>query len=356
MRRVPLMELGPRVFDYSVDWDPAANHVTNLEAFGDLVYEKLWQAIDEETRVFASQSPPTWQEQEKAALAEFVEHRSRIFVGRSDLIRQLGTIARSPVAAGPLGASTWGTCVVGSPGSGKSAVFAKLHRELESDPSLLLLANAAGGTQLGSSVDSMLRRFICELAGAAGIVDPLPAQASPDDVENAFYSRLRRVSATRRVVVLLDALDQAEPTPRGRHLTWFQPQRWPANARIIATSLPCPAADALARIPGVKRIDLASDPITERDAREIGRQVWGRFHRELNPAVLDVLLDKKLPDDSPSYGNPLWLTLALEQLNLLDADDFARAQRDFASSPTQRMPCTIPITRSAAVPRRLVAR
>src|SRR5262249_21587444 len=39
----------------------------------------------------------------------------------------------------------------------------------------------------------------------------------------------------------------------------------------------------------------------------------------------------------PAWGNPLWLVLAVEELNLLDADDFARAQRDYAGSPTDRL-------------------
>jgi len=64
------------------------------------------------------------------------------------------------------------------------------------------------------------------------VADPLPEQASPDEVEAAFYSLLHRVAAERRVVVLLDALDQFEPTPRGRHLTWFKARQWPANARL----------------------------------------------------------------------------------------------------------------------------
>jgi len=54
--------------------------------------------------------------------------------------------------------------VTGSPGSGKSAVFAQLHHELGNDRATVLLANAAGCTQRGSNVNAMLRRWIAELA------------------------------------------------------------------------------------------------------------------------------------------------------------------------------------------------
>ncbi|MCU0857457.1 MAG: ATP-binding protein, partial [Pontiellaceae bacterium] len=167
-------ELGPRVFEYRLGWDAAAGKVTGLEAFEQLVFDKLWAVIDEETRADASKVPPTWEEQERSALAEFVEHRSRIFVGREDVIKQLLTIARSPTSE-PKDSTLRGACVTGSPGSGKSAVFAKLYRELEpNDRETLLLANAAGGTRLGASVDAMLRRWIVELSTAAGTANPLP--------------------------------------------------------------------------------------------------------------------------------------------------------------------------------------
>ncbi|MCU0857458.1 MAG: hypothetical protein MUC65_03530 [Pontiellaceae bacterium] len=136
-------------------------------------------------------------------------------------------------------------------------------------------------------------------------------------------------------MVLLDALDQFEPTPRGRHLTWFKPPQWPSNARMIATGLPCPAGKVLSKSAGIEEVELPQ--LTAADAAGIGKQVWGLYHREINPAVLRVLIEKKLPDGKPACGNPLWLTLALEQLNLLDADDFARAERDFTGSPTERM-------------------
>ena len=53
--------------------------------------------------------------------------------------------------------------------------------------------------------------------------------------------------------------------------------------------------------------------------------------------MLPLLVAKKLPDGSKASGNPLWLTLALEQLNLLDADDFGRAEREFHGTAEERL-------------------
>ncbi len=57
-------ELGTHVFNYQRGWDASANTVTGLVAFGELVYEKLWELLDAETRAFAAEEPPSWEEQE----------------------------------------------------------------------------------------------------------------------------------------------------------------------------------------------------------------------------------------------------------------------------------------------------
>ncbi len=137
----------------------------------------------------------------------------------------------------------------------------------------------------------------------------------------------------RRVVCLVDALNQFERTPAARHLTWL-PQLWPANARLIATTLPREEAAALERRPGVKVRLLPL--LTELEAEQIAACVCKRHHQPVRPEVLQVLTSKQA-DGAPAAGNPLWLELAMEELLLLDADDFTRAQRDFSGTPEERL-------------------
>lgn len=328
-------ELRQRIRPYSARWDSEKNTVTGLEKWGDDVFEDLWRELEKETREFAAKPAPTWEEFERDALAEFVEHRSRDFTGRHDVTQQLLDLAKSPVAlavsADASAASTtvpWGACVTGPPGAGKSALFAKLVSELEHDPNVLLLANAAGTSPRSASVDAMLRRWIAELAGFLSVNDPLPEKASVEEVDQTFASLLSRASVKQRVVVLLDALNQFEPTPRAKHMTW-RPKLWPPNVRFLATALPGAEAESVSQWAGVEEIELP--PLTEADAREIGHNVCRRYHCPWSDAVWQVLAAKTLPNTrGVAVGNPLWTTLACEQLALLDADDFARAERQFA--------------------------
>jgi tetratricopeptide (TPR) repeat protein len=329
-------ELEARVHPYRVEWDEKAQRIVGLKDWGDQVFKHLWAELDEETRAFASAPPRTWQQQERIELQQFVDARRRDFVGREDELTDLLAIARSTAIAEGDTATPWGTCVTGAPGSGKSALLAELHARLASDASVRLLTNAAGATTRGADVDATLRRFIEELAEALALQNPLPEDAKPDVVEATFASLLSRTAERQRVVVLLDALNQFDPTPRAQQLTWLKTTHWPANARLIVTALPdAPGVAVLSRTGRVKRAALP--PLSARDVDEVAKRVWARYHREINPEVVQSLKSKKLPDGQFAAGNPLWLTLALEQLNLLDADA-ARAQRDYAGdTPAQKV-------------------
>ena len=215
--------LGFRVFEYSANWDETAQRVTGLEAFGELVFEKLWDDLEEETRRYLEQAPESWQDQERFVLSDFCEHRGRRFIGREAVVEKLLALAHAPEG------DSRGACVTGPAGVGKSALFSELYHRLGGNGEVFLLANAAGGTLRGSSVESMLVRWTGELCNRLGIADPLSEKPTTEELDEAFYSCLNRVCADQRVVVLMDALDQFEAGPRGRHLAWLNWRRWPGK-------------------------------------------------------------------------------------------------------------------------------
>jgi len=322
-------ELAGRVRPYALGWDAKAQQPTGLEAWGRQVLKALWTELKEETRAYLAQAPTTEAGQDRAMLDEFVEHKLRDFRGRAATLRLLVDLARSPAAPG----APWAACLTGPSGSGKSTVFARLYRELVRDDGLFVLAHAAGSGPRTARVETMLRRWCEELALHLGERSPLTDNADREEIEQAFARLLHRVAGQRRVVVLLDALNQFEPTPQARHLTWL-PKLWPENARLIATALPGAEAEALGAKPRVTVMTLPA--LDEAEARDIAESVWARYHRACNPDVLNRVLALRRDDGPPAYRNPLWLTLAMEQLNLLDADDFTAAEQNLHSLLLQK--------------------
>ena len=266
---------------------------------------------------------------ERNALEDFADDRARGFVGRQAVIARLTGLCLSPAQDG----APWGVCVTGEPGSGKSALFGELLRRMK-DTDAFVLAHAAGASPRASSVDAMLRRWIDELGSALGAGDVgLAENVDPETVETAFASLLGRMASQRRVVVLIDALDQFKKTTRGRFTTWL-PRLWPANARLVATAIAGGASKVLAERPGMEALSLP--PLDATEARGIIEGICDRYHRKFEPPVIDALLAKKHAG-VPAWGSPLWLVLAIEELNLLDADDFARMQREYTGAPAERL-------------------
>jgi len=84
-----------RVHHYRAVWDKKGQHLTGLDDFGKLVARTLWNELDAETKAYSPPGDRTWEDLERDALAEFVEQRSRDFLGREDTTRDLLAMARS---------------------------------------------------------------------------------------------------------------------------------------------------------------------------------------------------------------------------------------------------------------------
>ena len=77
--------------------------------------------------------------------------------------------------------------------------------------------------------------------------------------------------------------------------------------------------------------------LSEAEATEIARAVCARYHRTIGADVLKALLGRRLEDGVLATGNPLWQELAVEALNLQDADDFARIDLHGSGTPGDRL-------------------
>src|SRR6185312_9474035 len=137
----------------------------------------------------------------------------------------------------------------------------------------------------------------------------LAENVDPKIIDMTFASLLVRMASRRRVVVLIDALDQFKKSSRGRFASCL-PRPWPINARLVATAIAGGASKALAERPGVETLVLP--PLDPAEARSIVEGI-GSDRRRLEPPVIDALLAKRHAGEAAS-GNPLWLVLAIEEL------------------------------------------
>jgi tetratricopeptide (TPR) repeat protein len=323
-----------RVRHYAPTWDRERARVTGLEEWARTVAADLWTILEIEISQARLADAAPRVDPERVALDDYIEETGRDFVGRAGILARLTGFAEATEAVG------WGMCVAAEPGAGKSALFSTLCRRLARGGAVVLAHSAAAG-QMAGSVDAMLARWNRQLGALLGMEPGRAIDASAAELEATFASLLARAAEGRRVMILVDALDQFEDGARGRSAAWL-PRALPSNARVIATTLPGPGAESLA----ARGADVvAMPPLDAREARSIIEGICSRYHRAFEPAVMDALLGRW----RDARGNPLWLVLAAEELNLVDAEDFTRARSAFSGAPVDQLRAMM-VARAGALP------
>jgi hypothetical protein len=321
--------LAPHLHWYSLGWDPEAGCPTGLEEWGKTVLAAFWEQLDEETAAFARVPDPTWQQQERFVLEEFTERLYRSFAGREALVDEAVEFVLSPTADSA--AQAW--CMTGESGAGKSAFFSRIYELLLQQKGLILLAEAGGISPRAGRLHWTLRRWTGELAAAIGVEADLPDNLLGHELEARFAEMLGYAASKRRIILMADALNQFERTDRMISLSWL-PDPLPLNVRFLATAIPGPESEKL-RARKAARVT-ALPAFTAAEVEAVANVVYARYHRTPEKEVIARL--NAIPRDRrPPASNALWLTLALELLNLLDADDIAEAEKYERGQPGERL-------------------
>ncbi len=289
---------------------------SNIEDFQKNVLEHIWEELDAQTKDQKDMRPKSWQQEEQQYLDEFIEERSLAFAGREDVVNHLIDFASSPMSY-----ENCGICLSGESGSGKSALFAKLHKELRKE-NVVLLAHAAGISLRSNSLENMLVLWIEELASVLkiDIADQLKSTNKFNDLTKLFAELLSQTSVDHRVIVMVDALNQFERTDHAKYVNWI-PELLPKNVKFIFTAIPGDETTNLSKWKGIKIEELKA--VTKSDAEKIIKIICTRYRKSLNAEVIELLLCKKTDNGASAYSNPLWLNMAVDEFLLLDEDDFA---------------------------------
>ena len=293
---------------YPCAWDPATARITELEAFGARVYADLTASIDAE---FGTTPPPALDEfaEERAAMDAFVENRvERYVVGsREPIFEALRAHVDSAVGNAVL-------CLVGEPGSGKSALLGRFYRahadtagRSGSSAGGLVIAHFVGASAASTSVRQLMRRLCHELAASAGITDEIPDDY--DKLLEVFPSFLEKAAASTRVVILIDAVNQLDVAPNAHAMRWL-PDKVPPQVRVILTTLAGPALEAL-RARRQPPVEIALPALQASDQSAIMEGYLARYRKSLDAAQREALLEKA------DAGVPLYLLTALEELRTL---------------------------------------
>ena len=297
--------------EYDARWDadeydrPTAQsgRLVGLEQFGQLAEEQIWQAV--KAYLDLPDQPPTLDLNpldEEADLHErFLESRQRLFIGREEILQSLHDYVADE--------TEYPCAVLGPSGIGKSATLSRFVVEYrKAHPDAYLLPHFIGATSNSPSLNAMLRRLCGELLRDLDDDQELPTDTR--ELAQLLAVRLYRLGQTQSVTLVLDAINELEPT-EGAHSLWWLPTELPKGVKLIVSCLDDPVpTEVRTSLDKQEILAIPMSPLTDENRREMLSAIPKVSAKTLDGNQKNILLS------NPATKNPLYLSVALEELRV----------------------------------------
>lgn len=190
------------------------------------VEHQLWQAIDSQ---FPEEEPITHPlEVERLSHQSFAHELTHNFIGRKEPLIHLNRFEQ-----GHLGRLL---VVTGEPGEGKSSLLAHFSQSFAmKNPTTFVLTHYVGASVDSIDVRSMLERLCRELRDAFDLDEVIPEDYK--ELINTFSSFLEQACFKGKVLVIIDALDQLDPTLHQAHSLDWLPSSSVLPCKVIVSCL-----------------------------------------------------------------------------------------------------------------------
>eukprot|EP00794_Sanderia_malayensis_P003244 gene3244-3725_t len=255
---------------------------------------------------------------QREAHETFIESRSRCVLGRDQLIKQIHEYFTCESTAAPL-------LVVGTAGSGKSALMAKCATDAvtwaKNHPAPLdsqrwkVFFHFVGATPGSTDLAFFLRRLTKEI------------KPDLDNVVNDLESLIQLTAGllsnadTEPVILFIDAFDE----DKQQFLRRWLPETLPAHVKVIVSTIEGSRTHSMLRAYETIPTEITCGPLDRDSREEIIKNILSQYNKRLHIDQMVTLLDKE------GSSNPLWLTLACEELRVFGS--FEKLQEKIHSLP-----------------------
>jgi len=295
-KREKLAAMKQRIKDEGL---PVRENYKTPKEFGELVFKDIERVIDKR---FPKDEKIDPLDREAYDHEVFAQSRFKIYIPKQEYFDRLDEHAKGD--SEPL-------VILGESGSGKSALLSNWAINYrKAHPEDLLIMHFIGSTPASAQWDSMLRRIMGELQRNFKIQGDIPEK--PEELRSTFTNWLHMASAAaekegRKVILILDALNQLEDREGALDLVWIPP-KVPGNIRLILSTLPGrPLKNLTER--GWPTMEIT--PLDVKEKKQlIEDYLWKLYSKKLAKD------ETKLVASVEQTDNPLYLRVLLEELRV----------------------------------------
>lgn len=261
------------------------------QQLGEWVLNDLTAIIDS---LYPEGSQPTVMQQEIHEHERYAAGRARVYIGGEKYFQRIEEhifANRTPLV------------LVGESGVGKSALLANWGLGFkEKHPDVKVIMHFSGASTLSGDWAFMLRRIMEELKDCINLEGEIPED--PNALRRVFPDWLIQASRKKKIVLILDALNQLEDRQGAQELTWL-PRSLPENVGMILSTLPGKTLDE-ATERGYKFLQV--EPLTRQECELFVHKFLAQYSKQLNSQQLNTIVD------NPKLSNPLALKIMLDEL------------------------------------------
>jgi hypothetical protein len=246
-------------------------------------------------------------ESQRAAHEIFLDSRGQTVLGREEILDEVQSYINKGNLNAPL-------LLVGSAGAGKSAIIAR--------SAVTTVGNARDGSIPGAGLDTwrvfyhfvgaapgstdigrLLQRLLRELNFVKG--DP------PSDIDKLVQDTHRALSSeeTMPSIIFIDAINQLDNDANAKAMKWL-PETLSSRVRVVLSMINQTEYHRRLLERSNKPLEVFCGPLNLAARKDIITETFAQYNKRLDDSQMRLLLSK---DGS---ANPLWLSLACEELRL----------------------------------------
>ncbi len=309
---------GASVKSYRCAWNAENGELSVPESFAEMVQKDVAGLFE---RDFEKQRGLSWQEREEISARLFAEQKAAQFAGRYPVLESI----KEAVCA----KETRLYILSGEAGSGKSTMMAKLLSELGQQNETFFFS--CGNSRASQTGFDMLKQAVYKLErllgveksfgdrepGEEGEQAELSGQNKPEEWTKKFreYACLYAQTVRKPLYLLFDALDQLTKSELVEKFSWL-PSSLPQGVTVVVSCLNSFTLPTFFPLQNESKIEHLST-LSSGEIPQIIESIV-RFHgKELSDVVAESIANL------PGCENPLYISMALQRLLMLDSDDFA---------------------------------